>query len=66
METIRTDDLRSMIKALGSPIEEGRLQIVAEILNQNMETIRILAKVGLPKEFEPTSYLMLLVGRSRQ
>lgn len=66
MESISTGDLKAMTKIIGAPIEEGRLQIVTEILKQNMEAIQILAKLGLPKELEPTSYLMLLVGRSRQ
>jgi hypothetical protein len=66
MESISADDLKTIMKIIGAPIQEERLQNVAEILNQNMEALQILAKLGLPKELEPTSYLMLLVGSSRQ
>jgi hypothetical protein len=66
MESISADDLRAIMKIIGAPIQEERLQTVTGILNQNMEALQTLAKLGLPKELEPTSYLMLLAGRSRQ
>jgi len=66
MESITADDLKTMMKLIGAPIQEDRFQMVTGILNQNMEALQTLAKLGLPKELEPTSYLMMLLGKSRQ
>lgn len=66
MERINVNDLRSMMKIVGAPIQEERLQIVAGFLNQNMEALQPLVRLGLPKELEPTSYVMLLLGRLRK
>ena len=66
MERINVNDLRSMMKIVGAPIQEDRLQVVTEFLNQNMEALQPLVRLGLPKELEPTSYMMLLLGRLRK
>jgi hypothetical protein len=66
MQKLTADDLKTLRKILAAPIEDERLEIVNEILNQNMEMLQALVRLGLPKELEPTSYLMLLLGRAKE
>ena len=46
-------------------IDENRLDLVTTALNQALETLRPLAKLLLPKEFEPTTYLAKIKDAGR-
>ena len=48
------------MKLLGTKFSEDRLELVAPLLNGTIEVLRPLAKIQLPKEREPTTYLRLL------
>jgi hypothetical protein len=53
------------MKLFSLRIEDERLQIVAPMLNLNMEALQSLAKNHLLKELEPATYLTELkkIGR---
>ena len=63
MERVTVDDLKRMMKITGSPVDEARLQTVASFLTLNMEALQPLVRLGLPKELEPTTYLLRLLEK---
>ena len=67
MEQLTVEDLRKTMKLLGLSLSEERLQVVAPFLNAQLEMLQPLLNLGLPKEFEPTSYLAKLreAGRAK-
>jgi hypothetical protein len=49
-------------RVMGILLDEERIRIISPPLNQWLEEFRILEKIDLEKEFEPTTY-PLMVGR---
>ena len=65
LDKITVDDLKKSARFLSVALSEDRLSIIADFLNQNLETLRSLTRRHLPKELEPSSYLKVL-SRSRE
>ncbi len=60
MVKLTVEDLRQTMKLLTLTVSEQRLPLVADLLNQVLESLKPLTQKHLPKELEPTSYLKLL------
>jgi hypothetical protein len=60
MERVSVDDVRKSMRFLTLALAEERIPIVAAFLNQVLEALQPLGKLNLPKELEPTSYLVRL------
>lgn len=53
------------MKLLGVQIPEDRLDTVAEYLDPTLQAFRVLDEIVISKEFEPTTYLFMLLNKRR-
>ncbi|MGD0177883.1 MAG: hypothetical protein ABSA50_05740 [Candidatus Bathyarchaeia archaeon] len=64
-ERVTIDDLRKIMKLMTVRFDENRLDLVTAALNQALEMLQPLAKLLLPKELEPTTYLARIKDAGR-
>jgi len=65
MARITSDDLLRSMKLLGAQIPEERLGTVADYLYPTLQAFRVLDEIVISKEFEPTTFVFLLLNRRR-
>jgi hypothetical protein len=65
MARITADDLIRSMKLLGTQIPEERLDTVADCLYPTLQAFRPLDEIVIGKEFEPTTFVFLLLNRRR-
>lgn len=65
MARITSDDLLRSMKLLGAQIPEERLGTVADYLYATLQAFRVLDEIVISKEFEPTTFVFLLLNRRR-
>jgi hypothetical protein len=53
------------MKLLGAQIPEERLGTVADYLYPTLQAFRVLDEIVISKEFEPTTFVFLLLNRRR-